>query len=231
MNSMDLENNIFLKRLFKYFYKQRPIKSKYVTFWPVSKLLDLLKSWHPIEKLTLKQLTLKTIALIALSSSDRGQTLHLASINNMSVSEDKVEFIIRDRVKTTRRVLKPTVITCVVSDNEALNVANYVKMYIENTKEFRKDNGKLFLSWATKKPVVKQSISRWLVEVLKLSGIDTTTYKAHSYRGAGLSHAYQKGASIQQIVDAGNWANDSTFKKFYNAPSYESAIGNIILDN
>ena len=155
----------------------------------------------------------------------------MASIDNMSVSENKVEFIIRDRVKTTRRVLKPTVITCVVSDNEALNVANYVKMYIENTREFRKDNGKLFLSWATKKPVVKQSISRWLVEVLKLSGIDTTTYKAHSYRGAGLSHAYQKGASIQQIVDAGNWANDSTFKKFYNAPSYESAIGNIILDN
>ena len=99
----------------------------------------------------------------------------------MTVSEDEVEFIIRDRIKTTRRVLKLTVITWVASDNETLNVADHVKMFIECTKEFRKNDGKLFLSWATKNPVVKQSIFRWLVEVLKLSGIDTTTHKAHSY--------------------------------------------------
>ena len=102
---------------------------------------------------------------------------------------------------------------------------------IELTKDFREDDGKLFLSWATKKPVTRQSIARWLVHVLQLAGIDTATFKAHSYRGAGLSHAFQKGASIKQIVEAGNWANDSTFRMFYNAPSYDSAIGKIILNN
>ena len=31
---------------------------------------------------------------------------------------------------------------------------------IELTKDFREDDGKLFLSWATKKPVTRQSIAR-----------------------------------------------------------------------
>ena len=57
---------------------------------------------------------------------------------------------------------------------------------------------KLFLSWATKKEVTKQTISRWLTIVLALSGIDTNKFKAHSYRGAGLSAAYAKGVSIEK---------------------------------
>ena len=178
----------------------------------------------------MKQLTLKTIALIALSSSDRSQTLHLASLGNMSISEEKVEFIIRERTKTTRKILKPSIITCVSCEKQPLNVAFYVKMYIEKTKEFRQENNRLFISWCTKKPVTKQTLARWLVEVLRLAGIDTSTYKSHSYRGAGLSHAFQKGASINQIMKAGNWANESTFRKFYNCPSNESEIGKIILD-
>ena len=71
-SSFDLENNSFLKRLFKYFYQIRPFKPRYLTFWPVEKVLALLRSWHPLEDLTLRLLTLKTIALMALFSSDRG---------------------------------------------------------------------------------------------------------------------------------------------------------------
>ena len=134
MNSMDLENNIFLKRLFRYFYKVKPLRPKYTTFWSVPILLKFLESWHSVGTLTLKQFTLKTIDLIALSSSDRGQTLHLASLENMSISEDKVEFIIRQRTKTTRKFSKPPIITCVSCEKQLLNVAFYVKMYIEETR-------------------------------------------------------------------------------------------------
>ena len=219
-------------RLFKYFYKVRPLKARYSTFWPVEKLLNFLKTWHPIDSLSLRQLTLKTIALIALSSSDRGQTLHLASVNNMNVSPNKIEFVIRQKLKHTRKILRPTVITCVKSNIEELDVASHVSHYIDLTKDYRDDNGQLFLSWKTKKPVVKQSLARWLKLVLKLAGIDTNNYKAHSYRGAGLSKAYQRGASLQQIVAAGNWANATTFQRFYNAPTTnETEIGNIILEN
>ena len=231
LNFLDLENNIFVKKIFKFFYRSKPLKPRYTTFWPVNKVLDFLKNWYPIEDLSLKDLTLKTIALVALTSSDRGQTLHLASVENMEVLPDKILFVIRERVKNTRKVLKPTIITCISSDITELDVALHVSKYIERTSEFRDEGGKLFLSWASKKPVTKQTLARWLKIVLHLAGIDTNTFKAHSYRGAGLSKAYQKGASIEQVVAAGNWANSQIFQSYYNAPSYETPIGALILED
>ena len=232
LNSLDLENNIFMKRLFKYFYQARPLRPRYSTFWPVSKLLNFLKSWHPMESLSLKNLSLRTIALLALTSSDRGQTLHLASLDNMVIEENSLKFVVKDRVKTTRKVLRPTVIDCVSSNIEELDVSSYVKYYLDSTKDIRiVNNRKLFISWKTKKNVTKSTLARWLTIVLKAAGIDTSTFTAHSYRGAGLSSAFQRGASINQIMNAGNWKNADIFHNYYCAPSEDTAIGNIILND
>ena len=67
-NLMNLEENIFLKGLFKFLYQTRPSKPWYKEFWSVDNLLALLRSWHPKDKLSLKKLTLKTITLVATSS-------------------------------------------------------------------------------------------------------------------------------------------------------------------
>ena len=232
LNTLDLDENMFVQRLFKYFYKNRPLRPRYNTFWPVSKLLDVLKTWFPIETLDLRSLTLKVIALIALTSSDRGQTLHLISVKDMVISNDKIEFVIKKPTKTTRRILKPIVVTCVSSPTqEELDVANHVKVYLEKTKPYRTSHDNFFISWKTFKPVTKQSLARWLTLVLKIAKIDTSIFTAHSFRGAGLSKALSKGAPISQIVSSGNWSNVSTFLNYYNAPSYDSEIGNIILND
>ena len=230
LNALDLENDILSKRLFKHFYQIRPSQPKYSTFWPVSKVLDLLKAWHPPSSLTLRQLTLKTVSLMALSSSDRGQTLNLVSLDNLVVDSD-LKFVIKERIKTTRRVLRPTIVNCVTTDIEELNVKDYVLFYIEATKDFRpQSERKLFTSWKSYKNVTRPTLARWLKTVLQLAGIDPH-YGSHSYRGAGLSNAYFKGASIDQIIKAGNWSSVSTFKSFYCAPSSESSIGRIILND
>ena len=88
----------------------------------------------------------------------------------------------------------------------------------------------LFLSYKSFKPVAKQSLARWLKETLKLAGINSEQFTAHSYRGGGLSSAFSKGATLHQIVEAGNWASAETFKRFYNAPIKSSDIGNLILE-
>jgi len=87
----------------------------------------------------------------------------------------------------------------------------------------------LFLSWQTKKPVTTQTLSRWLKCSLGQAGIDTAQFSAHSIRGAGLSSAYNHGANIHQIVQAGSWTNTSTFLKHYLAPESDSPVGKIIL--
>lgn len=224
-------------RLFKYFYREKPQKAKYLTYWPVTTLLKFLSSLHPASKLTLKQLTLKTLALIALTCSDRGQTLHLMDLNKMAYTDEGIDFVIFDRLKTTRKVLKPKVITCLKSDTPSLNVCEYVKAYLEKTECIRQEHTergrpkptKLFLSWATKKPVTRQTQARWLKLCLKLAGINADQFSAHSFRGAGLSNAYKNGASIEEIVKAGSWTNVETFKRHYFAPESSSGVGKIIL--
>ena len=235
LDCLKLGNNVYMQRIFKFFYRKRPIRSKYLTYWPVSSVLNLLRSWHPISSLSLKQLTLKTLALIALSSSDRGQTIHLMDITHIEVLDNHINFIILSRTKTTKRKLTPVIVKCICTHNEELNVASYVKYYLDATKEFRENStppkNQLFLSWKTHGPVTKQTIARWLTTVLSLSGIDTSKYTAHSYRGAGLSAAYRRGASLPSIMAAGNWTNISTFLSFYSAPSYDSSIGRLILED
>ena len=192
-----------------------------------------------MDAITIKQLTIKTLALIALSSSDRGQTLHLLNIDNITKTEDGLSFVIYQKLKHTRKSIKPKVVECVTHDNDSLNVANYVTEYMERTSPWREDieqagspkPKQLFLSWATKRPVTKQTLARWLKTALSMAGIDISQFKAHSFRGAGLSAAAKTGASIEQIVKHGQWKGPNTFHKYYSAPATNSTVGQIILSN
>lgn len=237
-NSLRLKDDSTILRLFQFFYRKRPLQVKYLTYWPVRQLLNYLSELHPASSLSLKFLTLKTLALIALTSSDRGQTLHSIKIDNLVESETGIDFVVLDRLKTTRRVAKPKIVSCITSDIESLNVAEYLKCYLQRTLPLRRDalsNGfeepkELFLSWKTKKAVTRQTLSRWLRTCLQLSGIDSKAYGGHSFRGSGLSSAFKNGASIQQIVKHGDWTNTNTFSRFYNAPERDSEVGQIILN-
>lgn len=53
--------------------------------WDVSKVLDYLKTLSPAEKLTLKELPLKTVMLLLLVTCQRGQLISLLSLNNIQM--------------------------------------------------------------------------------------------------------------------------------------------------
>ena len=81
---------------------------------------------------------------------------------------------------------------------------------------FRNENhDDLFLSWTSKKPMTKVSLTSWLKTVLPSSGINTKVFfcsliqrltqkffSAHSYRGASLSSSYNKGVSLNNIFES-----------------------------
>jgi integrase len=237
-DGLNVGEHKLVSKLFRSFYRRRPNRPKYYTFWSVDKLLAYLKTLHPENELPLKLLTLKTLALIALSSSDRGQTLHSMNIDHIAFENNAVCFIIYDRLKTTPlRNPKPKIVRCIPSDIPEINVAQYARAYLEATSGYRDPNTNksktaiknLFLSWKTKLPVKRNTLARWLKLVLSLAGINTAQFSAHSYRGAGLSKAYSCGATLQQIMEAGSWKNVETFQNHYNNPSEDSVVGQLIL--
>ena len=120
-----------------------------------------------------------------------------------------------------------------------MDVSKYVEYYLRKTFNYRyrvvRSGGEkptqFFLSHRNGKPVQRASISRWIREVLALSGIDITTFKAHSTRSASTSAAARCGASPQQIVSHGDWSNLGTYQRFYNRELSDTPVGRLILSS
>ena len=233
----DLGYDLILTRLFKYFYSQRPTFPRYVVTWDVGKVLHFLASWHPSASLTMKRLTLKTVALVALTSCDRAQTLHALSVEKVTVSAHGLEFLVSEVLKTSRVGRPARVVSCVSWDDDRLNVCKYVVAYMDRTFVFRwravrkglPKPTQFFLSHRTGRPVKRASISRWLREVLALAGIDMGTFGPGSTRGASASAAAKRGASAVQIMKAGSWSNLGTFQRFYQRTVDDTPVGRLIL--
>ena len=69
--------------------------------------------------------------------------------------------------------------------------------------------------------------------MLEASGIDVKVFKGHSVRTAAASAAHRAGASIRDILKAGNWKRESTFSRFYNKPlrnANSSSFSQIVLN-
>jgi hypothetical protein len=81
------------------------------------------------------------------------------------------------------------------------------------------------------KPVSSSTIAHWVKEVLSLSGIDTTKFKAHLTCGASATAAADRGISISEILQLGDWSLESTFQKFYYLPQFNTSGGRAILSS
>ena len=226
-----------ISRLFTYFYKIRPVSHRYNVTWDVGIVLKFLAKWHPKEALSLKQLTLKTVALVALTSSDRAQSIHALRVDYAQFTNEGLVFVIPSRLKHTRRNSPPSKIVCVKWDAPELNVEDYVLFYMQKTFKYRlkswnknkEESKQLFLSHRTGRPVQRASISRWIREVMHMAGIDISSFAPHSCRGASISEATRRGASPQQILTQGNWTNLGTYQRFYNREIHDTPIGRLIL--
>ena len=80
-------------------FHERPALPRYQATWDVQIVLNRLKKWAPVRKLSLKELTLKLIMLLALVSGQRCQTLHALSLDNMSVGKSSYKFHVTTLVK------------------------------------------------------------------------------------------------------------------------------------
>ena len=235
----DIIDHNLVSRLLKSFEKMRPTVPRYAVTWDVNKVLSFLRSWYPLNSLTLKQLTLKTVMLIALSSSDRAQTLQQMRVDQCVCTARGVEFPIFSKLKTSRHLRRPRVVICPKWSDPSLDVEKCVTTYMNRTlrlrwkivKQGRPKPNQLFISHKTGLPVARNSISRWLTQVMGMAGIDTKYFKGHSTRGASVSKAKSRGANPNQIIQQGDWSNVSTFERHYEREILGPALSGLILGN
>ena len=215
----------------------RPPQSKYNTTWDVSTVTSYLKtSLSPCSSLQLKQLTLKVVTLVALTTAQRCQSLHSLNLSDMKVLDDKIVFVIKDRLKTSRPG-KPNSRVDIAAFPKDLDLCPraHLLSYIKESQPLRGAGqsviNQLFISYVKPhKAVSSATIARWLKVVLHEASVDTSLYKAHSFRSAATSNALFKGASLADILKHADWSSVNTFNRFYNKPIVRNdhSFGNLI---
>ena len=128
------------------------------------------------------------------------------------------------------------VVKCVRFSDPSLDVCDYVVAYLQKSfmyrakavsKGFPKPR-QLFLSYSTGKPLCRASISKYILDVLALAGIDVSCFRAHTARGSVPSALVRRGASPGQILAQSDWKHLGTFQKFYDHYSEDSVEGRLI---
>lgn len=139
-------------------------------------------------------------------------------------------------IKTSKIGTKQPLFIPYFSDNPVLCPAQTLLTYIEKTAHFR-EYDYLFLTFKKPHhPASTQSLSRWIKDILKDSGIDVSIFSAHSTRHATTSRAWAYGVTIDQIREAAGWSDRSnTFGKFYNrkiiTTDEQVSVANAILNS
>ena len=146
--------------------------------------------------------------------------MQMLSISYMHITNSCVKFKVYDKVKQTRpgHHVQDLCFKAYAPDRR-LCIVTYLKHYLDLTESLRKEHTQLLISFSKPhKPVTRDTISRWLKNVLDAAGIDTSVFTAYSIRSASTSAAKAKGASMDQVLSAGGWSTASTFGKYYNKP-------------
>ena len=207
-------------RYMKGVFELKPALPRYKEIWDVKVVLDYLKTFEDLRSISLRDLTLKLTMLLCLTTGQRGQTVHTMKVNCIQELPDRYRITIDEKLKQTKpgRHLKPLELRAFHED-QTICVFRHLREYLQRTRHHRTQYSQLLLSYIKPfKPVSKATVSRWVKQVLRASGIDTEKYSAHSSRAASTSHCKAKGLSMQNIMTAAGWSNSETFARFYEKP-------------
>jgi site-specific recombinase XerD len=220
-----------IKQVMKGVFNSRPPLPRYNETWDVDKVLKHLENMGGNQNLSLKELTFKTLALMALTSASRVSELQKLDIRFMNVLSDEIVFTITQLTKTRKANNMPLKVIFPKLDRDRLDVYSCILEYMKRTEHLRGEEHQYFISHTKPHKGVKScTLAGWLKSTIKLAGIDTSVFKAHSTRGASTSKAFKFGMSLGQIMSMANWKSAGTFNRFYNKPvSSEGGFADKIL--
>ena len=149
----------------------------------------------------------------------RKHALSTIYVDNIAFKDDKVILLSYNTLKHSKptRPLQPLIYNA-YKENIKLCLVNCLLPYLERRKLLvNNDVKELLISYGKLyRPVGSDTMSRWIKEELKLSGVDIKVFAAHSCRSASVSKAKANGMGINEIMKRGCWKSESTFKNFYD---------------
>ena len=206
-------------RFLKGVAQSRPSLPRYKYTWDVNIMLKFFRRQPLVKFITLKDLTWKLVMLTALISAQRCQSLHMMRLDQMCKTEKACVFTITGNFKQARPGFAQfDIVIPKFEDDVRICVYSVLVEYIRRTENLR-TGPELFISFVTPhKPVTKDTLGRWIKQVMTRAGIDTSIFLPHSSRSASTSCAKKAGVPLSEILKTAAWSNVGTFVKFYDKP-------------
>lgn len=185
--------------------------------------------------LTLKELTLKLVILMALVEASRTSELAALDLRFRVYSPEGVTFRLPTLTKKRKAGAPPRELFFGgFPSDDRLCVMTCLKHYEQRTHQFREtpqgEPDRLLISYVKPhKPVTSQRIANWIKAMLTQAGINVDSFSAHSTRGAAATAAARKGVPVDQILKTADWSTESTFRAFYYRPEHDPSFAHGVL--
>ena len=201
--------------------------------WDLFLVLSSLREspYEPLDLADLKDLTLKTVFLIALASGRRASEIcHLSGLSRDVAREQDGSFSLRFLPEFVAKnqapsdpspVIRILPLTDVDDLDRKLCPVRSLKHYVSSTREIRKAQRKLFISYNPSYPkdITSASISRWLRCTIKNAyehmSLDVVSTRAHEVRAWASSAAFAHSWSLKDVMAAAYWRSESSFINHY----------------
>ncbi|KAI2653717.1 hypothetical protein H4Q32_014045 [Labeo rohita] len=240
LGGLSVGKNPLVTRFLHGALRLRPPVRPRVPTWDLSVVLEALcrPPFEPVEEISDRFLSIKTVLLLALSSLKR-----VGDLQALSVAPSFLEFapglskaFLYPRPGYVPKVPSSTPQPVVLQafcpppyrdpDQQKLNCMCPVRAldtYVHRAARWRKSD-QLFVCYGPPKkglPASKQTLSRWIVDAIcsayKSSDLPPPLgVKAHSTRSMAASKAFLAGVSMQNICNAAGWSTPLTFVRFYD---------------
>ena len=222
---MSMGSSPVLSRLLKGVFNTDPPKCKLCPGWDAEVVLNYLKKepFVPLGTCSLKFPTLKTCFLLAITSARRADDLSKLSIHPLSCEllTDKAALVPEALLKQDRpsHFMAPIEIRAFQEDEKLCEV-HTLKQYLRVVAPLRGQTTSLMVTCNKphKKPS-SQTISRWLVETIKLAyeaaKLSLEHVAGNSTRAFATPWAEFKGMSLADIMKMADWATAGTYFNHY----------------
>ena len=142
----------------------------------------------------------------------------MLSVIHMDQSLDNVIFHMIGLTKCSKatRPNQPIVYRAYVEDELLCPVKCIYAYLAQRSKIITRNFTGFFITFGkTHYPASKDSLARWVKEVMGNCGIDTEIFKPHSTRLASYSAANKLGMPLHEVLKRMQWSNLGTFFTYY----------------
>ena len=209
-------------------FNKRPPRRILSPSWSINDVLQVLAKppYEPLHSVPLELLTHKTLFLIAAASARRRGCLqaltvkpgHLRFENGGVRLIPDPQFLAKNQTSafTPQEIFLPALGTIsTISEDKRWCPVRALKWYMDKTKILRNHDRLFLLPRSPYPPASKDTISRWIRDLIKPHVSEDERVRAHDVRGHAASRAWFSGVPLEEVMKAASWKTPTSFVSCY----------------